>query len=261
MSYEQLVRKRILEPLGMNDTGITLTPDQKKRLASGYDPGLEPAKNWDFDALAGCCALRSTANDMLKFLAANLEITDTPLKAAMRRMRSVHHDTGSPDFEIMMAWQVYKRYDSDVVWHNGSSAGYWSFVGFDPEKKIGAVVLTNTYLNIDDIGLHAIQKEWPVKTLEPPKQHTEVTLDAKTLSNYVGEYRVNRSFSFKITLENGHLYAQTPTQPKFELFAEQDGVFFLKITDAEVTFSKEKDGSMAMYLIQNEKTIRGLRPR
>jgi D-alanyl-D-alanine-carboxypeptidase/D-alanyl-D-alanine-endopeptidase len=259
MSYEQLVRKRILEPLGMNDSGITLSAEQKKRMASGYDPGLEPAKNWEFDALAGCCALHSTANDMLKFVAANLELSDTPLKAAMRKMRSIRHETGTPDFDIMMAWQLYKRYDSEIVWHNGSSAGYWSFVGFDPEKKRGAVVLCNTYLDIDDIGLHYIEKQWPVKTLEAPKQHTQVTLDPKVLTSYVGEYRVNPNFSFKVTLENGHLFAQTPTQPRFELFAEEEGVFFLKIADAEVTFTKEKDGRAVMYLLQNAKTIRGVK--
>ena len=52
--------KRILEPLEMKDTGITLTADQKKRLTPGHDPGLSPSENWDFDALAGCGALRST---------------------------------------------------------------------------------------------------------------------------------------------------------------------------------------------------------
>ena len=50
MSYEELVRRRILDPLGMTSTSITLSADQKKRLAAGYNAGLEPAKNWDFDA-------------------------------------------------------------------------------------------------------------------------------------------------------------------------------------------------------------------
>src|SRR5439155_13085238 len=80
MSYEELVRKRILEPLGMTSSSITLSADRQKRLAAGYDAALRPVKNWDLDALAGAGALRSTANDMLKFLAANLELTDSPLK-------------------------------------------------------------------------------------------------------------------------------------------------------------------------------------
>src|ERR1700680_63439 len=103
MSYEQLVRSRILEPLGMTSSSVTLSDSQKKPLATGYDPALNTVKNWDLDALAGAGALRSTANDMLKFLAANLELTDSPLKPAMRRMRAVRRETGSPGVSIMMA--------------------------------------------------------------------------------------------------------------------------------------------------------------
>ena len=87
--------KRILEPLDMTSTSITLSADQQKRLAPGYNAGLNPVKNWDLDALAGAGALRSTANDMLKFIAANLELTSTPLQAAIRRMRSVRKPTGN----------------------------------------------------------------------------------------------------------------------------------------------------------------------
>jgi CubicO group peptidase (beta-lactamase class C family) len=115
MSFEQLVRRRVLEPLGMTSTSVVLSDDQKKHLAIGHDPGLKPVKNWDLDALAGAGALRSTANDMLKFLAANMELTDTPLKAAMRRMRSVRHDTGVPDLQIAMAWHILTKFDTEIV--------------------------------------------------------------------------------------------------------------------------------------------------
>ena len=41
-------------------------------------------KNWDFDALAGAGAIRSTANDMLRYLKANMGIDPSPLAAAMK---------------------------------------------------------------------------------------------------------------------------------------------------------------------------------
>lgn len=256
-TYEELVRKRILEPLEMKDSGITLTAEQKKRLSPGHDPGLEPAENWDFDALAGCGALRTTANDMLKFLAANLELTDTPLKAALRRMRSVKHESSEPDLEVMMGWLRSRKYDTDIVWHSGNSAGYWSFVGFDAGNKLGMVVLSNTYLNVNDIGFHAIDQRWPITKLEPRPPHTEIKLDPKVLANYVGEYRINPSYSFTVTLEKGHLYAQVPTQPRFELFAEQEGVFFLKVIEATMTFEKDASGTITtMYLMQEGRTTR-----
>jgi D-alanyl-D-alanine-carboxypeptidase/D-alanyl-D-alanine-endopeptidase len=259
MSYEQLVRKRILEPLGMNDTSISLTPELKARMAAGYDPALEPAKKWDFDALAGCGALRSTANDLLKFLAANLELTDTPLKAALRRMRSVRHETDTPDTDVMMAWHTYRKYDTEIVWLDGKTAGNWSFIGFDPATKHGAVVLSNTYLDIDDIGLHAINEQWPAKALEPSK-HTEIKLDPAILTKYVGEYQFSATFSFKLTLENGHLMGEAPTQPRFELFAEDEKTFFLKVIDAQVLFVKNTRGqTTGLTLTQNGKNLSAVR--
>src|SRR5580692_3228890 len=53
MSYEELVRQRILAPLGMDSTAITLSAGEKKRLAPGYDDSLHQVKNWDLVALAG----------------------------------------------------------------------------------------------------------------------------------------------------------------------------------------------------------------
>ena len=166
MTYEQLVRRRILEPLGMTSTSITLSEDQKKRLATGYSAALRPVKNWDFDALAGCGALRSTADDLLRFLAANLELTDSPLRPAMRRMRSIRKPTGIPDLEIAMAWHIFTKFGHDIVWHNGGTMGYHTFAGFDPAAKKGVVILSDSSYDIDDIGRHALDARYPAAMLQ-----------------------------------------------------------------------------------------------
>jgi len=167
MSYEDLLRRRILEPLGMESTSITLTDGQRKRLAPGHGPSLNPVKNWDFGVLAGCGAIRSTVNDMLKFVAANLELTDTPLSAAMRRMRSLHKSTGMPDVEIAMAWHIFTKFDQQIYWHNGGTFGYRSFAGFNPAKKEGVVVLCNSFTDNDDLGRHILESRYPVATSHP----------------------------------------------------------------------------------------------
>ena len=74
----------------------------------GHDAALNPVKNWDLDALAGAGAIRSTTNDMLKFMAANVGLTATPLKPAMERMRAVRQETGVPHVEIAMAGHLFR---------------------------------------------------------------------------------------------------------------------------------------------------------
>jgi CubicO group peptidase (beta-lactamase class C family) len=252
MSYEELVHRRILEPLGMTSTSITLSESQKKHLAAGYNETLQPVKNWDLDALAGAGALRSTANDMLKFLAANLELTDSPLKAAMRRMRSVHRETGVPDLEIAMAWHIFHKYGTDIVWHNGGTAGYRTFAGFDPAKKTGAVVLCNTFVDCDDIGRHALESQFPVAKLTAAKERKEITLDPKVLDTYVGEYPLAPTFVIKVTRDGSRLMAQATAQPAFEIFAEKEDEFFLKAVDAQITFTKDASGTVTgLILHQN----------
>ncbi|HKB14403.1 MAG TPA: serine hydrolase domain-containing protein, partial [Vicinamibacterales bacterium] len=87
--YASLVRERITTPLGMTSTTIVLSPELKARLAVGHSPTLQPVANWDLPTLAGAGALRSTTNDLLTFLAANLGYAQSSLAPAMAAMLAV----------------------------------------------------------------------------------------------------------------------------------------------------------------------------
>jgi D-alanyl-D-alanine-carboxypeptidase/D-alanyl-D-alanine-endopeptidase len=94
MDYGALVRSRICEPLEMKSTGITLSAGMKARMAVGHDRSLDAVENWDLPALAGAGGLRSTANDLLTFLAANLGYTKSVLAPAMSAMLATRRPYG-----------------------------------------------------------------------------------------------------------------------------------------------------------------------
>lgn len=146
--YEVLLRQRILDPLALQDTRITLTPVMQSRLAQGHDEKLRPVRNWDGGVLAGAAALRSTANDMLSFLAAALGFTASPLNAAMTSMRSVRVPTAANGLDngldVALGWHVLREPGREIISHEGATGGYESFVGFDPDARVGVVVLANT---------------------------------------------------------------------------------------------------------------------
>lgn len=257
MSYEQLVEERIFKPLHMNSSTISLSPESRKHLAQGYDAALNPVKNWDLDALAGAGAIRSSANDMLKFLAANLGLVDTPLKPAMDRMRAVRNETDMPHVEIAMAWHIFSEFPPDLYWHNGGTGGYRSFAGMDVAGKKGVVVLCNTSFDVDDIGKHALNAKYSAPMLE---EVHEIQLDPKILSEYEGTYQLAPSFSIKFTARNGHLYAQATGQPEFEVYASKKDEFFLKVVDAKVSFTRDAEGKVTgMILHQNGRDAPGSR--
>ncbi len=243
MDYESLVQARITGPLGMHSTAIALTPDMKARLAIGHNTNLEATSNWDLPALAGAGALRSTANDMLTFLAANLGYVKSPLAPAMASMLAVRRPTGVGGLgEIGLGWLVAKSSENEIVWHNGGTGGYRSFVGFEPKTGAGVVVLSNTFTTagVDDIGMHLLDSSVPL--LPAPKEHKEITVDAKLFDGYLGQYQLAPNFILTITREGDKLFAQATNQPKFPIFPEGEKAFFLKVVDAQITFETDTTG-------------------
>src|SRR5207249_10073996 len=103
-SYEQLVTRRVLIPLQMKETAITLTPALRARLALGHDGEGHVVPNWDLPTLAGAGALRSTAADLLTFLVANLDSTASPLPPTLQQTHGERHATDNPNLKAGHAW-------------------------------------------------------------------------------------------------------------------------------------------------------------
>jgi len=231
MPYEDLLRERILSPLGMNDTRIALTAAMKSRLAPGHGPELEPVKNWDIDALAGAGALRSTANDMLRFLHAALAgKLGKKLELAL-----ADRQPAGPKITIGLGWHVFDG-DNPIVWHNGGTGGYRSFLGFSPNTGKGVIVLTNSAHSADDIGIHILDHTRPLQ-----KFRKEINLSQAVLDRYPGTYRFAPNITLTVTREGRRLFVQLTGQPRFELFAESERKFFLKVVEAQLLFGGAGD--------------------
>jgi serine-type D-Ala-D-Ala carboxypeptidase/endopeptidase len=247
--YESLVRTRITQPLKMDNTGVKLTPEMQAHLANGHDAALRPAANWDLPTFAGAGALRSTANDMLKFVAANLGLIKSPLLTAMQKSHQPQHDTGMPDLEIGLGWHILKKFGAEIVWHNGGTGGYHSFIGFDKKKRKGVVVLSNSTNDIDDIGRHLLESQYPLSRFEPPKERKAIKLDPKMFDTYVGEYEIAPNLLLKFSREGDQFFVEAMGQGKVEIFAETENDFFVKVVDAQVTFVKDDKGQVTQVVL------------
>ena len=240
--YESLVSSRITKPLGMDSTAITLSQDMRTRLGAGYTETQDEAKNWDLPTLAGAGALRSTAADMVIFLEACMGKITSPLTKAIEIQTQTRYPTGVPNLSIALGWHKLAINEGEICWHNGQTGGFHSFVGFDKEGGVGVVVLANTAADIDDIGLHLLNRQIPLRKVEPKKTRTAIQVDAKILDGHVGNFELAPTFVIAITREGDHLMLQATGQPKLELFAESEKEFFLKAVDAQITFVQDKEG-------------------
>jgi CubicO group peptidase (beta-lactamase class C family) len=171
-SYETIVTERVLVPLCMTSTSITLTPALRSRLAVGHAIRSDqpvPTSNWDIPTLAGAGALRSTANDMLRYLAATTGLVNTPLAASLAEQLSIRHPSDTAAFDVAYGWRIQTRHGSTIIWHGGSTGGYRAWIGFDPATRSGVVVLANVDMPVlvDDIGPHLLNRRYPLWTGSP----------------------------------------------------------------------------------------------
>jgi CubicO group peptidase (beta-lactamase class C family) len=83
-NYESLVKTRILQPLGMSSSAVTLTPALRRRCATGYDEFLNPVPAWDLAGFAPAGGLHSTVHDMLTYLEAETGAKPTSLSPPWR---------------------------------------------------------------------------------------------------------------------------------------------------------------------------------
>lgn len=251
--YEALVQSRITRPLGMESTRVALTAEMRARLAAGHAYGLEPTPNWDLGALEAAGALRSTANDLLTFLAANLGYTKTPLSQAMAAMLKVRRDRDRGT--IALEWFLDLRGGVEIVSHSGSTGGYLSFIGYDPKARVGVVVLSNsgTGAGVDDIGIHLLNPRIPLldsEFLTPPKQRKEVAVDPKLLDAYVGRYEFPSRQMASVTREGGHLFLQGDGDVKVAFYPESSQDFFARIMDAQMSFSTDSQGRVTEMIFR-----------
>ncbi len=254
MDYDALVLARVAKPLGLAATRATPTPEMKARMAVGHDEKLARVPSWDFQSLAGAGALRSTASDMLSFLAAAMGTAPSPLDGAFADLLKVRVETGIPGMQGALGWQISKRGDSEIVWKDGGTYGFASFIGFDPKRHVGVVLLSNaftmsgTLTGVDDIGLHLLDPQFPLNG--PPEEHHEVPVDAKILSGYVGRYQLTSDMVVAVTVEDGHVMAQATNQPKIELFAESAKDFFTKIGGIRIAFQPDAKGRATELILR-----------
>lgn len=156
-SFAALLRSRVLQPLGLDDTRFPAAPGSADAaLAQGY-ASTGPAAYWHWDVLAGAGALRSTPADLLRFLQMQLDAEGIPLASAIRETHRIRH-RASKQLALTLGWHVSTAPDGTrLYWHNGGTGGFRSFVGFIPGNDTALVVLTNRALPLQAFNRFAFQ--------------------------------------------------------------------------------------------------------
>lgn len=250
-SYEALVKERILEPLGMANTAITLTPWMTAHVVAGHNASGDTVPLWDLPTLASAGALRSNVEDMTKLIEAALRGSG-PVHDAIRMASERHADVAGPT-TIGLGWHRTATATDTVVWHNGGTGGFRTYAGFVPAARKGVVLLTNgSGQGADDIAFHLLDSSLP---LAPPARRA-IDLPESAMARYVGTYEMAPGATFDVTLADGVLRGQPAGQNALRLWPESETEFFLREIDAQITFDVGADGVVTgLVLHQNGRDL------
>ena len=202
-NYESLVVDRICRPLKMDSTRITLTPELKSRSATGHDELGHAVPGLEFQTLVGGSGLHSTANDMLKFLSANLGLTPSSLTPLMEKTHVIHFQSTHKGVRNGLAWAViYYPQGRKFVMHGGGTPGCTTFVIFDKARRRGVVILSssNDLMNIGWMGQYLLESEW-----ESDRRPNETKISRQDYGSYAGEYQLSPDITLGLLTLRGVL--------------------------------------------------------
>lgn len=151
--YEELVKEKLLSPLGMHATFITADSATAPYIVQGYNENGAPNPVWVDTVLAGAGSFLSNGSDLLKFITANMRDEDSPVSSALRKTQE-QQLKGKTGLGWILADGIDKFLgNSEIVWHNGMAGGYASFVLIDKKRDYGMFVLSNKAVDITDLGM------------------------------------------------------------------------------------------------------------
>jgi CubicO group peptidase (beta-lactamase class C family) len=253
-SYSDALREHVLEPLGMMQTSVGVAglrpPDD---LAPGHFGGKR-VPNWTFQAFAPAGAIRSSARDMAKFLAAALGGADAPLHSAFQATEVPLRPFGEAGGHIGMGWMLPDDKENPFAWHNGATAGSHSFIAISLRRNSGIVILANFQKGPESLGEDLLGVKMP----KPP-----IYIVANA-ADYLGSYPLAASFVMQVSEEKGAMYIQATGQPRLGLRPKEGDTFSVNGVQAEITFERDNLGKViALVLHQNgvdQRALRGALP-
>jgi CubicO group peptidase (beta-lactamase class C family) len=202
-------------------------------LATGHDPDLRPVPHWP--EISGSGGLLSSARDLAEFVEAAAGYP-SELRPSFAALSSVQRPTLDPRMSQALGWTVRMENGRTLFEHSGTMEGFASYVGHDPERRMGVVVLSNTRAENVDLGRHLLDPAFPLR-----KIRRAIAVDPARLDGYVGRYELPPNAVFAITRQGDGLFVAINDSPGLPLYREEGDTFFSREIDFTLTFQQWAD--------------------
>jgi CubicO group peptidase (beta-lactamase class C family) len=141
--YEMLLQRRVLEPMGLQDTTFRPTAAMAPRLAESHaDKGPKPLP-MELGIFAAAGGLYSTPRDMSRFAAAILPGSGDRIGPAAQLLLSVRRPAPPIGGMQALGWEVRDAPGGAYVSKDGVSWGQGASMVFDPDRRLAVVTFSN----------------------------------------------------------------------------------------------------------------------
>ncbi len=248
-SYPAFIQENIFTPLGMKDSGYDSNSAIIPHRASGYARNMngqfENAGFVHMTVPQGAGALYSTTQDLLKW-------EQGLFGGKLLRPASLEKMTAPFKNNYAFGLTVQTIGGHKVIEHGGAIQGFNTDLAYYPDDKLTVVVLGNVNGAAPEQIATKLAALIHGEDVKLPSERKEITLDPQTLHRYVGAYRMASGADMVITLENNQLLSRLATQQAFPIFPESPTMFFLKVVDAELEFTRNDDRGRPAQLILHQ---------
>jgi CubicO group peptidase (beta-lactamase class C family) len=244
-TYAEYLAGHIFQPVGMEQTNYDNADIVLDGRAAGYTldgAGYQNAEFFDMSNVAGAGGLVSTVHDMYRWDRALY--TDAVLNETSR------HSYFAPTVELGEGGQytygggLLEIAGRDYLLFSGQISGFFTTSLRYPDEEIFVIVLSKESDPVAQaiaLGLAAIALGDPYET---PGQDVAIEVDPAIYERYVGQYAIEPDTVVTILTEEGHLFAQVPGQPRFEIFPSSETEYFAMVgnTRIQLQFQIGADG-------------------
>ncbi len=154
-SFEKMIAEQITRPLKMRSTRINLRPQDSLQFVQGYNEKGKATSPWDLGPLQGSGAIRSTLDDMILYTRAQMSLRNKSLKKAMLLSHQTSFESASN--RMGLGWRITENAHRQYWHHSGGTGGFRSFVGFDKKRQLAVLILSNTAVEVTDIGVNILE--------------------------------------------------------------------------------------------------------
>lgn len=255
-TYAAFLEQRILQPLGMIQTGYEGVGAGAAVRATGHTPNMwgrfGPVSDISMSQVYAAGAMVSTIDDLALWDAA-VSSGKVLKSASWTQAATPFKLTAGTSTNYGYGWQTAKVRGADEIGHGGDINGFAAYTLRLPQHKVYVALLTNADSGSGLVRPAVVAKKAAAIAIgNPYPDYRAVALEPGRLKVYTGAYRLDEKTTRIVRSEGDHLQILRAGRPTLALHPLGGDRFFVKDALTVYRFDRNADGTIARLILDDD---------